>query len=81
MPRQFSRRDQNGVETQILKFDCRIVGQPDFSGRGDAGALALGHRFRRVIQRCARLHFDEDHGMAPAGDDIDLTRCAAKSPR
>src|SRR5262249_45083802 len=43
MPRHAPRRDQHGVEADILNARIRIGGEPGFGCRDDAAALALSH--------------------------------------
>ena len=42
----------------------RIGREPDFRRRGDALLLPLGDRLRRLVERGARLHLDEDQQVA-----------------
>jgi hypothetical protein len=72
MSRQSPRRDQHGVEANVLYGMRGIGGKPRVGGCDNARPLPTGDRPRGIVKALARLHFDEDQQLAPARNDIDL---------
>lgn len=81
MPRQFSGRDQNTIETHIANGRHRIGGEPNFRRRRDALLLPVGDGFGRIVQCRARFHLDENQRVAAGGDDVDFAKRAFPAPR
>src|SRR5581483_12030227 len=71
MARQAARRNQHGVEAQIIPAMFGVRHQPGFRSRNDACLLARRDRISRLIERLARLDLDKGDGVAPPRHDID----------
>src|SRR5262245_447244 len=81
MPRNPSRRDQHGVEADVLYGINRIGGKPRLRGCDNARPLTVGDRPGRVVELLARFNLDEDQELAPACHDVDLADRRAVAPR
>src|SRR5207248_3284892 len=81
VPRDASRRHQDGIEADIVDPLVRDPRQISLGGRNDARALAIGDRPGGIIEMLARLDLDEDEEMPAACDDIDLADRALPAAR
>ena len=77
MARNFARRHQDCVETDIANHFARIGCKPYFGSGGNSLALSLANGFRSLIKTRAGFHFSEHQKLASTRDDINLAapRC------
>lgn len=72
MPRQFSRRDENGVESYLMVCIGWICGEKMVGRARDPHLLAFVDGVGRGGKVGARLDLDRDQQPRAACDDIDL---------
>jgi len=80
MTRQTARRNQHGIEAQIISLMFGVRHQPDLRGRDDARLLAWRYRIGRVVEVCARFDLDKSDKIAPSRHDVDFAMRGAKPP-
>ena len=81
MPRNFTRRYQDRVETDIADKFIRIRCKPYFSSGRNPSALALVDRFRSLIKAGTCFHLCKHQKPTPARDDVDFAERASPAPR
>ena len=81
MARNFARRHQNRIESNIANRVVWICCEPNFSGGRDAPALPAVDRFGSFIETGTRLHLGEHEELTPARNNIDFAEWASPSSR
>lgn len=81
MARNFARRHQDCVETDIADDFARIGCKPHLGGGGNSPALPLANGFRSLIKTRAGFYFSEDQKLTSARDDIYFAEWASPTPR
>jgi hypothetical protein len=75
------RRNQHGVEADVLYGTVGMGGEPRLGGGDDARALAVGDRPSGIVKVFARLHLDKNQQLAASRVDVDLADRRAETPR
>ncbi len=81
MPRNFPRRHQYRIETDVEDSFIGICGQPGFGSGRNPPPLTFVDRFRGFIKAGARFYFRENQKRAAARNDVDFAARASPSPR
>jgi len=81
MPRNFTRRYQDSVETDIADKIVRICCEPYFGSGRNPPALALVDRFRSLIKAGTCFHLRKHQKLTSACDDVDFAERASPAPR
>jgi hypothetical protein len=78
--RQFTRRDDDNVETDFAVCVSGIASEPHFGRANDAVLCSLGHRFHGVVGAGARLDLDENQDPTPPRNDVDFAEWRFPAP-
>src|SRR5260370_15902005 len=78
--RQFTRRDDDDVETDFAVCMSGIASEPHFGRADDAALCSLGYRLHGVVGAGARLDLHENQNPTPPRDEVDFAAWRFPAP-